>query len=587
MQGEKLHGKWILSLDGSEVPDRNLIGGKAWSIAHMRSLDLPVPPAFVITTNACAQFRETGTMPDDLEAELQAGMAWLERQTGRRYGSGDKPLLVSVRSGAPISMPGMMDTILNLGINDETALALAAESGDDEFARDTYRRFYELYGEIVLKVPVPEVGADGDLQGWRSRIEAAADRRIPSDPLEQLKHTVEAVFRSWDSRRAKRYRKHHDISDDLGTAVVVQAMIFGNLDENSGTGVLFSRNPLTGEPQSYGEYLCRAQGEDVVSGKFTPCTLDDMRDSAPEAYGLLIEAAHKLEVANREVQDIEFTVQNGTLYLLQSRTAKRSPIAAVRTAVDMCREGEITVEEALQRVNSCQVRSMLSPRLKDGAADNAELLASGLGVSHGIGTGLVVTSADEAESLAQSGQDVVLATPTTSPDDVHGMLVARAVITEQGGSTSHAAVVGRALGLPSVVGCGSGTVTSLAGRVVTVDGEHGNVYAGALEVVQPCETEDGLLDTLLEWAREHSPLAVYRPEDAPEDTLDLDGLDDAADPENLPRLIEGVTGARGGAIASDEGVAAAMAAGLRYIVANPTLPPLLAAIHVLNQPKSH
>lgn len=586
MQGGKLQGEWILSLDGPEVPDRRLIGGKAWSIAHMRSLDLPVPPAFVVTTKACTHYRDSGSMPEGLEAELKAGMAWLEEQTGRNYGQGDKPLLVSVRSGAPVSMPGMMDTVLNLGINDETARALGAESGDDEFARDTYRRFYELYGEIVLKVSVPELAADEDLQSWRSKIEAAADRQIPSDPLEQLKDTVEAVFRSWDSRRAKRYRKHHNIPDDLGTAVVVQAMIFGNLDENSGTGVLFSRNPLTGEPEPYGEYLRRAQGEDVVSGKFTPCTLDDMQRTAPAAYEVLIAAAQKLELANREVQDIEFTVQNGTLYLLQSRTAKRSPAAAVRTAVDMCREGHISVEEALQRVNSTQVRSMLSPRLKKGAADEAKLLASGLGVSHGIGTGLVVTSADEAERLAQDGLDVILATPTTSPDDVHGMLVARAVITEQGGSTSHAAVVGRALGLPSVVGCGAGTVTALAGQVVTVDGERGKIYSGALEVIKPCETEDKLLSELLEWARQHSPLTVYRPEEAPEGVLDLDGQDEAADPDTLPELIKGAAGARGGAIASDQGIAAALAAGLKYIVANPALPPLLAAIHAQKQPIS-
>jgi pyruvate,orthophosphate dikinase len=586
MQGEKLHGDWTLSLDGQEVPDRSLIGGKAWSIAHMRSLDLPVPPAFVVTTKACAQYRDSGTMPEGLEAELRAGMAWLEEQTGRSYGQGDKPLLVSVRSGAPISMPGMMDTVLNLGINDETAQALGAESGDDEFARDTYRRFHELYGEIVLKVSVPELTAGEDLQSWRSKIETAADRQIPSDPLEQLTDTVEAVFRSWDSRRAKRYRKHHNIPDDLGTAVVVQAMIFGNLDENSGTGVLFSRNPLTGEPKPYGEYLRRAQGEDVVSGKFTPCTLDDMQQTAPAAYELLIEAAQKLELASREVQDIEFTVQNGTLYLLQSRTAKRSPAAAVRTAVDMCREGRISVEEALQRVNSSQVRSILSPCLKDGAAAQAELLAAGLGVSHGIGIGLVVTSPDEAERLAHDGQHVVLATPTTSPDDVHGMLTARAVITEQGGSTSHAAVVGRALGLPSVVGCGTGTVTALAGQVVTVDGEHGKVYSGALEVITPCERQDALLGELLEWARQYSPLTVYRPEEAPEDVLDLDGRDEAADPETLPELIKGASGARGGAIASDQGVAAAIAAGLDYIVADPTLPPLLAAIHVQKQPIS-
>ena len=307
-------------------------------------------------------------------------------------------------------------------------------------------------------------------------------------------------------------------------------------------------------------------------------TDDDMKRALPDAYAELIRASRSLEVANREVQDIEFTVQRGRLYLLQSRAAKRSPAAAVRIAVDMVREGTITLEEATHRITPEQVHTILSPRLADGAVEDATVLASGLGVSHGIGVGTVVTDADEAEQRASSGDDVVLATATTSPDDVHGMLVARAVITEQGGSTSHAAVVGRALGLPSVVGCGSGTVTGLGGRVVTVDGEHGRIYEGALDVVTPSETQDERLEDLLAWAREHSPLAVYRYDEAPGDALDLDGIDDAADPANLPALIEGSRGARGGSIASEEGVRAALDAGLEYVVGEPTLPILLAAL---------
>jgi pyruvate,orthophosphate dikinase len=577
--------RWLLPLDGSSLPDKTLIGGKGWSIAHMLSLGLPVPPAFVITTEACTAYLDQGTLPDGLEEELAAAMAWLEEQSGRSYGHGSSPLLVSVRSGAPISMPGMMDTVLNLGINADTMAALAEESGDLRFARDTYRRFHELFGEIVLKATVPDLGDDEDLAAWRARIERAAGQAIPETPMEQLKATVEAVFRSWTARRAKRYRKHHGIPDNLGTAVTVQAMIFGNLDGNSGTGVLFSRNPLTGEPEPYGEYLRCAQGEDVVSGKFTPEHLDDMKAAVPEAYEALIQASRALEDANREVQDIEFTVQHGHLYLLQSRAAKRSPAAAVRIAVDMVREGTITLGEAIHRITADQVHTILSPRLAAGVVDGATVLASGLGVSPGIGVGTVVTDADEAERLGHAGEDVVLATATTSPDDVHGMLVARAVITEQGGSTSHAAVVGRALGLPSVVGCGSATVTCLAGRVVTVDGEHGKVYEGALEVVTPCETEDERLSELLAWAREHSPLAVYRHAEAPEDALDLEGNDDAADPANLPALIRGARGARGGAIASEDGVRAALDAGLEYIVAEPTLPALLAALQAAGDPR--
>ncbi len=579
MTSTPFEGRWLLALDGRDLPEKKLIGGKGWSIAHMLRQGLPVPPAFVITTEACAAYLQSGELPQGLDEELLSAMHWLEEETGRTYGRGESPLLVSVRSGAAISMPGMMDTVLNLGINAETMQAFADECGDDRFACDTYRRFHELYGEIVLKATIPELGASEALTAWRTRIEEAAGQTIPETPFGQLKATIEAVFRSWTSRRAKRYRKHHGIPDDLGTAVTVQAMVFGNLDENSGTGVLFSRNPLTGEPVPYGEYLRCAQGEDVVSGKFTPQHLDDMQSAVPDAYTALINAAGKLESSNRDVQDIEFTVQHGKLYLLQARTAKRSPAAAVRIAVDMFREGVIGIEDAIRRINPDQVHSILSPRLGDGAADKAQVVASGLGVSHGVGIGTVVTDADEAERRAHDGEDVVLATATTSPDDVHGMLVARAVITEQGGSTSHAAVVGRALGLPSVVGCGEGSISGLQGEVVTVDGEHGKVYRGALAVVTPCETDDGRLAQLLEWAREHSPLAVYRPDEAPQDTLDLEANDDAADPANLPALIQGARGARGGAIASEQGVKAALDAGLEFIVAEPTLPALLAAIH--------
>lgn len=578
--------RWVLPLDGSDLPERRLIGGKGWSIAHMLSLKLPVPPAFVITTEACANYLEHGTLPESLMQDLETAMAWLESESGRTYGRGSSPLLVSVRSGSPVSMPGMMDTVLNLGINADTMEALAEESGDPSFARDTYRRFHELFGEIVLKATVPELNGN-DLTDWRAQIERAAGRSIPETPMEQLTATIEAVFQSWNSRRAKRYRKHHGISDDLGTAVTIQAMVFGNLDQNSGTGVLFSRSPLTGDHEPYGEYLRSAQGEDVVSGKFTPKDLDDMEAAVPEAHAQLLRASRVLEEANREVQDIEFTVQNGRLYLLQSRTAKRSPAAAVRIAVDMVREGVISFDEAVQRITPEQIHSILSPQLADTAAQDATLLASGLGVSPGIGVGTVVTNADEAERRVQLGEDVVLATATTCPDDVHGMLVSRAVITEQGGSTSHAAVIGRALGLPSVVGCGANTVTGLEGHLVTVDGTQGRIYEGALTVVTPCETHDKRLNELLDWAREHSPLAVYRYAEAPPDTLNLDGIDEAADPANLPPLIAGARGVRGGAIACEEGVRAALDAGVEYIVGEPTLPILLAALQATKGPIQH
>lgn len=570
--------QWLLPLDGGSLPDKALIGGKGWSIANMLSMGLPVPPAFVITTEACKVFLDTGKPPAGLADELVEAMAWLEELTGRRYGGTDRPLLVSVRSGAPVSMPGMMDTVLNLGINVETMEAFERESGDPQFARDTFRRFQQLFAEIVLKVTAP-VWEDGvELGAWQAELERLAGQSIPDKPMEQLTATVEAVFRSWNGRRAKRYRKHQGIPDDLGTAVTVQAMVFGNLGERSGTGVLFSRNPLTGVAEPYGEYLECAQGEDVVSGKFTPGPLQDLERAVPDAYEQLLSASTTLEIAQREVQDIEFTVQDGRLYLLQSRTAKRAPAAAVRIAVDMVREGLIDLPEAIGRITPSQVQSILSPQLGQSAAEGATVLASGLGVSHGIGIGTVVTNADEAERRAQAGEDVVLATATTSPDDVHGMLVARAVITEQGGATSHAAVVGRALGLPSVVGCGADSLGNFEGQTVTVDGEHGLIYAGALQVVTPSEDQDERLADILAWAKANSPLQVCSAEDAPGDVLDLHSNQDAADPANLPRLLTGARGAMGGAVASEEGVRAAMAAGLEYIVAEPALPALLAAL---------
>ena len=570
--------QWLLPLDGGNLPDKALIGGKGWSIANMLSMGLPVPPAFVITTEACKVFLDTGRLPAGLADELVEAMAWLEGLTGRRYGGTDRPLLVSVRSGAPVSMPGMMDTVLNLGINVETMEAFERESGDPQFARDTFRRFQQLFAEIVLKSTAPVLEDGAELGAWQAELERLAGQPIPDKPMEQLIATVEAVFRSWTGRRAKRYRKHQGIPDDLGTAVTVQAMVFGNLGERSGTGVLFSRNPLTGVAEPYGEYLACAQGEDVVSGKYTPGPLQDLKDAVPDAYEQLLSASTTLEIAQREVQDIEFTVQDGRLYLLQSRTAKRAPAAAVRIAVDMVREGLIDLPEAIGRITPSQVQSILSPQLGQSAAERATVLASGLGVSHGIGIGTVVTNADEAERRAQAGEDVVLATATTSPDDVHGMLVARAVITEQGGATSHAAVVGRALGLPSVVGCGADSLGNFEGQTVTVDGEHGLIYAGALQVVTPSEEQDERLADILAWAKANSPLQVCSAEDAPGDVLDLHSNQDAADPANLPRLLTGARGAMGGAVASEEGVRAALAAGLEYIVAEPALPALLAAL---------
>lgn len=568
--------RWILPLDGASLPDRKLIGGKAWSVARMAALGLHVPPAFVITTEACLAYLAQGAFPAGLEDEIAKGLAWLEGQTGRSFGTGNKRLLLSVRSGAAISMPGMMDTVLNLGIDDEGEASLASETGLPGFARDTHRRFIELYSAIVLKTPV-ELHHDGDPVAWRGEV-AKAGGDVPQDVRAQLLGAVQAVFDSWNTRRAKRYREHNGISHDLGTAVTVQAMVFGNLDELSGTGVLFSRNPLVGDPVPYGEYLPRAQGEDVVSGKFTPLSLGAMHDHVPDAHGALLAASALLEAENGDVQDIEFTVQTGKLYLLQSRSAKRAPAAAVRIAVDMVDEGRIDATTALSRVSAEQVSTLLLPHLAAGASDGAQLLASGEGACPGVATGILVGDSDEAERRAAAGEDVVLVRATTSPDDVHGMIAARAVVTEQGGSTSHAAVVSRALGRPCVVGVGAGAL-ALVGQLVTVDGATGKVYAGALPTEAPREAEDPRLSRLIDWARERSPIAVLQPGAGGEvDAVDVDLLLAEGSADDLAAALSGKSSARGSALANVEIARVARKAGVMTMITEPVLPALLVAL---------
>ena len=504
-------GNWTLALDGSATPEKSLIGGKAWSLARMRELGLPVPPAFVVTTRACTQYLQQGGEPAELVAELAAGIAWLEAQTQRRFGSGAQPLLVSVRSGAAISMPGMMDTVLNLGINDDTETALGDECADPAFARDTHRRFLELYSSIVLHASTPELDRAADPAQWREQIEAAAGAKIPQTATEQLQLAVRAVFDSWNSRRAKRYRQHNNIPDDIGTAVTIQAMVFGNLDANSGTGVLFSRNPLDGSPEPYGEYLPRAQGEDVVSGKFTPKPLDEMKKTVPDALAGLLAAARTLEAEHGDVQDIEFTVQQSKLWLLQSRAAKRAAPAALRIAVDLVNEKRIDIATALTRVTGEQLAALMNPCLADTDNGGIAPLASGESACPGVGIGIVVTDSDEAERRAAAGEDVVLARPTTSPEDLHGMIAAKAIITEQGGSTSHAAVVSRSLGRPCVVGCGDGSLTALKGRVVTVCGQSGRVHEGALSVIRPDEGGHPHLAQFMQWKRTAAETSAQEP----------------------------------------------------------------------------
>ena len=461
-----------------------LVGGKAANLGVMLGpeLDLPVPPGFAITTAACRAYLADG-WPEGLDAELRERMREVEAAVGRRFGDAADPLLVSVRSGAPVSMPGMMDTILNLGLNDETARGLGVASGDEAFARDCHARFRAMFEEIVGAQP-------------------------PDDPWEQLRLAIEAVFRSWNSARAVTYRHREGIPDDVGTAVTVQAMVFGNLGEGSATGVVFTRNPATGEPDLYGDVLFDAQGEDVVAGTHETLPIAALAERMPEAAASLRDYADRLERHYADLCDIEFTIERGRLWMLQTRVGKRSPQAALRIAVDMAEDPTfpLTRAEAVERV-----RGLLAnpPTASTGRRDGAKVLATGMGASPGIASGEIATTAEAAQRAAEAGRTVVLVRPETSPDDVHGMARAAGILTARGGLASHAAVVARGWGIPAVVGAAGvevrngsvvvGSRTLGEGDTITIDGATGEVFegavAGATEVVPEART-------LVEWAKE-------------------------------------------------------------------------------------
>ncbi|HEY1853520.1 MAG TPA: pyruvate, phosphate dikinase [Solirubrobacterales bacterium] len=504
-------------LDGATVPSREVVGNKGRSIAWMLSLGLPVPPALCLPIEECRRFHAAGGELDaDAWSSVLAGVAGLEEELGREFGGGESPLLVSVRSGAAVSMPGMMDTVLNLGITDEVEATLARLSGDPGFARQTHCRFVHQFGETVLGADLDEPAADATPADVREAVRRDTGAEVPADPEEQLRAVIKAVFGSWSSRRAKAYRRHWGISEDGGTAVIIQAMVFGNLGEDSGTGVLFSRNPLSGDPQPYGEWLARGQGEDVVSGTHDPQPLSVLADTLPVAHERLLAAARLLEREHGDVQDVEFTIERGELFLLQTRAAKRSPLAAVRAAVDLVAEGAIDRVEAIERVTPEQLASVLAPRLPEAVAAAAEVVARGTAACPGVAAGVAV---DDSDVACEAEGDVVLARPTTSPEDVSGMIAARAVVTERGGSTSHAAVVTRALGRPSVVGVGEGATAELIGAELTVDGSAGVVYRGSLptEDVDPAGVPG--LTELIAWARELSPVEVDADAASPVDLL--------------------------------------------------------------------
>jgi pyruvate, orthophosphate dikinase len=518
--------RYVYDFDESAPGGRDLLGGKGVGLAEMTQLGIPVPAGFTITTDACRAYMASGKqLPEGLEDEIEEHLRRLEEHTGKRFGDPGDPLLVSVRSGAAVSMPGMMDTVLNLGMNDEAAAGL-----DNRVGWDSYRRLIQMYGEVVDGIEphrFDDGGGDPREQAERFKqiYEEELGREFPQDARGQLIRAVKAVFESWDTPRAQVYRRANGIPDDLGTAVNVVQMVFGNKGETSGTGVCFTRDPSTGERVPFGEFLVDAQGEDVVAGIRTPEPLDRMRDRLPEAYGQLVDTMDRLERHYRDMQDIEFTVEDGTLYLLQTRTAKRTAAAALKAAVDMAAEGLISRGEAVARIDPGQLDQLLHPMI-DPHADY-EVSARGLNASPGAASGAMVLDADAAADRGAAGESVILVRWETTPDDIHGMIHAQGILTAHGGMTSHAAVVARGMGKPCVAGCEGLSIDVDArtarigehdlheGDVITINGATGEVVVGEVPLVPPQINED--FETVLEWADGVRRLRVRANADTPED----------------------------------------------------------------------
>jgi pyruvate,orthophosphate dikinase len=519
--------RYVYDFDEPTDGGRELLGGKGIGLAEMTQLGIPVPAGFTITTDACRAYMASGgELPKGLEQEIEEHVARLEKTSGKRFGDPGDPLLVSVRSGAAVSMPGMMDTILNVGLNDE------ALAGGERFVEDSYRRLIQMYGETVDHIDaqrfseaLDEDDLPGTIEAFKRIYQEETGRPFPQDAKEQLGGAVRAVFESWDTPRAKAYRRHNHIPDDLGTAVNVVQMVFGNKGERSGTGVAFTRDPSTGEQGLYGEFLADAQGEDVVAGIRTPEPLTQMQERLPEAYQQFLETMQRLEEHYKDMQDIEFTVEDGKLYLLQTRSAKRTAAAALRAAVDMVGQGLISREEAVARIDPGQLDQLLHPRIDPGA--DYEVIAKGLNASPGAASGGIVFDADTAEDRGKNGDAVILVRWETTPDDIHGMIAAQGILTAHGGMTSHAAVVARGMGKPCVAGCEALSVdvnaktASLNGRklgegdVITIDGGTGEVIVGEVPLVPPDINED--FETVLVWADELRRLKVRANADTPED----------------------------------------------------------------------
>ncbi|WP_375592902.1 pyruvate, phosphate dikinase [Algihabitans albus] len=555
--------KWVYSFGGGNSDGRaemrNLLGGKGANLAEMASIGLPVPPGFTITTEVCTHYTQNGGYPEGLEAQVQQALAAVEQDLDMRFGAVETPLLVSVRSGARVSMPGMMDTVLNLGLNDETVEGLARKSGDARFAYDSYRRFIQMFGDVVLGVDHGhfeeilelakedkgvELDTDLTAEDWKSvieqykaRVKEETGEAFPQDPQDQLWKAVAAVFGSWSNQRARTYRRLHNIPEEWGTAVNVQAMVFGNMGEDCATGVAFTRDPSTGENAFYGEYLVNAQGEDVVAGIRTPqnltvegkqkngSDLPAMEEVMPEVFGQLCKVRDRLEAHYTEMQDIEFTVQSGTLYMLQTRTGKRTAAAALKIATEMVEEGLIGEAEAVRRVDPAALDQLLHPTLDPSA--ERKVIAKGLPASPGAASGQVVFSADRAEALGQEGRRVILCRVETSPEDIHGMHAAQGILTTRGGMTSHAAVVARGMGRPCVAGAGELRIDYQTGKmrvrdieisegdVVTLDGATGEVMQGEVATIQPELTGD--FAKLMAWADRIRSMKVRTNAETPAD----------------------------------------------------------------------
>ena len=533
--------------EGSEDM-KDLLGGKGAGLAAMSNLDLPVPPGFTITTEACRTYMRTGELSGEISEQVEENLAKLEDSIGKGLGDAKDPLLVSVRSGAAVSMPGMMDTVLNLGINDEAVEGFAMSAGDERFAYDSYRRFIQMFGDVVLDVEhekfeealetlKEERGAEDDtelsaddfktlIEGYKRIVADETGGSFPQNPREQLKLAIQAVFDSWDNPRAKAYRKEYGLPDDLGTAVTVQAMVFGNMGDTSSTGVVFTRDPSSGEQGLFGEFLMNAQGEDVVAGIRTPKPIAEMEEFLPNAFNELLETMQRLENEYREMQDIEFTVERDKLYMLQTRTGKRTAVAALKIAREMADEGIISREEAVMRIDPHQLNQVLHPYI-DPEAD-LEVLAEGLPASPGAATGKVVFTAEEAEERGGAGESVILVRKETTPDDVHGMVSARGTLTALGGMTSHAAVVARGMGIPAVTGCKTLSIDAAAGKLgingktftgddtITIEGSTGRVVEGDVPLVDAELSDD--FEQVLAWADEFRTLGVRTNADTPKDS---------------------------------------------------------------------